>query len=705
MQTLLIVTVLAVAMGASGVAATINARYAAQDLGQKIVAQAAARVDAHLADALANARGASEVAHDLMNGVLSPDDHEVVTDYFLKVMRANEGLSYMSFGMRSGKYYHVYRDAQNELSVLWLQPREAGERSLLEWKAGPQGTREVVRDLATSTRTPPYERPYYARAEAVGAPTWTDTYVFLGAGEDLDIPGVTRATPVYDDQGLLGVLTADFDLLALSHNLANAPVGDHGFAFVIELRQDGTRRVIAHPRSADDDAATRLALTRAKADGPGREALTATEVADPAVKALVASLPTNIDAEALISVDLPAEGERYVGAYRLLQGDDAPRWLVCVLIPESELFAGVHRTQTWTMGVAVAGLIVAMLLALRLSSRVAAPLQQVADETRAIAEFQLASAAPVSSSISELAQLGIAMEEMKAGLRSFRKYVPADLVRAIVRTGQEAQLGGTRREITLYFSDIAGFTSIAEQLEPEQLVELLSEYLGTMSAEMLEAGGTVDKYIGDAIMAFWGAPTETPEHAAIACRTALANQQTLARLRERWSADGLPPISARIGLHTGDAIVGNFGSEHRLDYTAIGDSVNLASRLEGINKTYGTEIILSASTHERVGDEFACRPLDKVAVRGRTEGIVIYELVGRREDLSEHSLSQIALYSRGFEAYLSRDWAAAKGAFEAYLNECPSDKAARLLLERTTALESDPPHADWSGVYRPADNG
>jgi adenylate cyclase len=203
-------------------------------------------------------------------------------------------------------------------------------------------------------------------------------------------------------------------------------------------------------------------------------------------------------------------------------------------------------------------------------------------------------------------------------------------------------------------------------------------------------------------MAFWGAPKPAPQHPIIACRTAMANQQALVRLREKWSAEGRPEIRARIGLHTGEAIVGNFGSESRLDYTAIGDAVNLASRLEAINKLYGTEIIMSEATHARVKDQIVSRPLDRVAVKGKSEGIMIYELVGAVGAVDGDLLARVETYRRGLDSYLARRWSQAIADFERVLEADPGDLASRLMLSRAREYAAEPPPRRWSGVYRVA---
>ena len=240
---------------------------------------------------------------------------------------------------------------------------------------------------------------------------------------------------------------------------------------------------------------------------------------------------------------------------------------------------------------------------------------------------------------------------------------------------------------------------MSEQVDPESLVAVLSNYLEEMSDEILQAGGTVDKFIGDAIMAFWGAPRAHEEHARAACRAALANQFRLEELRNEWKGRNLPEFRARIGLHSGNAIVGNFGSPNRLDYTAIGDSVNLASRLEGLNRIYGTDILVSEATCKAAGSEFVTRRIDRVSVKGREGSTQIYELVGERANVSDQELQWIGDYERLLELYFARNWAEAKKGFGSLSQARPEDAAEAMMLQRCESLITSPPQADWDGVF------
>jgi adenylate cyclase len=219
-------------------------------------------------------------------------------------------------------------------------------------------------------------------------------------------------------------------------------------------------------------------------------------------------------------------------------------------------------------------------------------------------------------------------ENVKFIRNTFSKFVSQDIVEELLNNPDAIALGGSRREVTVFFSDVRGFTTISERLTPEELVQLLNEYLSEMTELIIDYKGTIDKYMGDAIMAFWGAPIPNDDHAYYACVAALAQAKKLKELQERWSERNIPVLNIGIGINSGPAVVGNMGSSRRMDYTLMGDTVNLGSRLEGITKIYGVQICISEFTYERVKDRVYARELDLVRVKGKLEPVRIYELMG-----------------------------------------------------------------------------
>lgn len=285
-------------------------------------------------------------------------------------------------------------------------------------------------------------------------------------------------------------------------------------------------------------------------------------------------------------------------------------------------------------------------------------------------------------------------------LRSvFDRYMAAEVVDEIMRNPETIRLGGERKELSVLFSDVAGFTSISEQLDPESLVELLNRYLSAMTDIILRHRGNVNKYLGDGIMAIFGAPRGEPNHASLACFAALESQVELAKRREQWKAEGRPEIRARIGINSGNLVVGNMGSPARMEYTVMGDAVNLASRLEGANKYYDTRILLGPRTYELAAMDVEAREVDRLRVKGKKEPVVVYELLARKGELPAERQRVISRYREGLEAYKRRDFKAATALFEEALALDPTDGPSRVYLERAKEYLVSPPPPQWDGVY------
>lgn len=281
---------------------------------------------------------------------------------------------------------------------------------------------------------------------------------------------------------------------------------------------------------------------------------------------------------------------------------------------------------------------------------------------------------------------------------AFQYYLTASVVNEILKDPSKLKLGGDKKNLSVMFSDIRGFTSISEKLSPEKLVQLLNEYLTAMTNIVFKYDGLLDKYIGDAIMAVFGAPLDQPDHARRACLTAVEMMTELRRLQIKWKAEGWPLINIGIGINTGNMVVGNMGSEMRFDYTVMGDSVNLSSRLEGTNKEYGTNIIVSEFTHEVVKDEFFFRELDAVRVKGKKLPVRIFELLGEQKDKAQWQ-EFTESFEKGLELYRSGRWDEAIAKFKNVLEAKPGDFPAQLYIERCEALKENPPEGKWDGVF------
>ena len=282
---------------------------------------------------------------------------------------------------------------------------------------------------------------------------------------------------------------------------------------------------------------------------------------------------------------------------------------------------------------------------------------------------------------------------------AFSHYVPEKVVKQILENPDSLQLGGEERVVTVMFTDVAGFTSISEKLTPAELVHLLNEYLTEMTEIVLAHDGIIDKYEGDAIMAEFGVPVHYDNHAYMACRAALQMQKKLRYLRQKWEKENKPTLRARIGINTGEVIVGNMGSRTVFDYTVMGDHVNLGSRLEGANKFYGTYIMISEYTYEIVKDDFYARELDLIRVKGKEQPIKVFELIASKRDrLDEKFEKMLIAYNTGLEHYKKQEWDDAISSFESCVNLRPKDTPSSEYRSRCIEYKFNSPGPDWDGV-------
>ncbi|MBN2124536.1 MAG: adenylate/guanylate cyclase domain-containing protein, partial [Deltaproteobacteria bacterium] len=270
---------------------------------------------------------------------------------------------------------------------------------------------------------------------------------------------------------------------------------------------------------------------------------------------------------------------------------------------------------------------------------------------------------------------------------AFSYYVSSSVVNEMLKDPTRLKLGGDKRDLTVLFSDIRGFTTISEGLTPEELVHLLNEYLTVMTDIVFKYEGTLDKYMGDAVMAIYGAPLEQPDHPARACSSALEMMEGLKKLNEKWIREGKKPLDIGIGINTGMMMVGNMGSEQRFDYTVMGDAVNLGSRLEGANKNYQTNILVSEFTYERIRDEFICMELDSVRVKGKKLPVRIYQLVGDK-GVSGPRREAIERFHEGLRLYKQQEWDRAMEAFQAAADLDEKSYVSQLYMQRSRDLKA-----------------
>jgi class 3 adenylate cyclase len=356
--------------------------------------------------------------------------------------------------------------------------------------------------------------------------------------------------------------------------------------------------------------------------------------------------------------------------------------------------------------------VVGLMFALFVSTGITRPVRRLLEGTRAVEAGRLDGSIDVTTR-DEIGQLTTAFNNMVEQLRhkehlreTFGRYVDPRVVEGLIDPQSLAASNGERRVMTVLFCDMKGFTSLSEGTTPQGLVKVMNHYLSTMSGPIRSHRGIIDKYIGDAIMAYWGPPfTEHSEQARLACLAAveMANRGTTLRteLPELLGVRTVPSdCEVRIGIATGEVLVGSIGSEFMMSYTVMGDAVNLASRLENANKFYGSHSLASEPAIIAAGDAVEVREIDRLVVAGQTRPEAVFEIIGRAGELTEKQLELLARYAEGLAAYRARRWDDARRAFQAALEAVPGDGPSRTMAQRVENFQANPPAADWDGAWR-----
>jgi len=640
-------------------------------LFQRVSTQAGDEARAHLL----RAAPVADLARRLMDEDPEPLDRRRLANRSVAFLRAHPELSWVSYGASDGAFAGA-RHAPGGQYRTNLSQLVDGKTSVDEYDVDEAGAWTLYRH-EDDTGYDPRTRPWYQLAAAERRRVFTAPYIFYDEG----VPGITCALPREDAHGgLRGVITVDFDLNRLSSFVAELHLSARGEVFLFTPgAQAADQIIIAHPT-------TRLVETNGqRTEG---KLVSVADVDDRAVKALAAQAAAG--RRGFFSFEVG--GATWFGDVTSIEIDRGLTWLVGAAAPEADFTGGLRRDLRTMLLVNLAVLGLATVAGFLLASGVSRPLVGLAAEMSEIGQFKLEVRPQRASVFREIELMHEALARTKGGLRSFAAYVPRDLVRSVLASGQDAVLDGKVKELTVFFSDIAGFTTIAESVKPVALVELLGGYLDEVTRVIAAHHGTVDKFLGDGVMAFWGAPEEEPAHAALACEAAVRMQRKL--------AGAAPGLRTRIGLATGEVLVGNIGSHERMNYTVMGDVVNLAARLEGLNKQYGTAIAIAEPTRRAAGDRIIARAVDVVAVKGKAQAVRVFEVLGLPSDDDAAALTAFAhACETGLDHYLARDFAAAIASYQVALALRADDRCAHTMIDRCRALVAEPPPADWTGIF------
>jgi adenylate cyclase len=640
-------------------------------LAATINAQIVSAVEKELTTITTEARAAHTAIRTLfLQNVLETREADKREFVFLSQLQSQQSISWVAFGWPDGTFFAAHKLGDLGLEMMEIARVDGAVKRRIDQYQVVVGDIQFEKRRFENTDYTVTDQEWYRTGIQADEPRWFDVTAHpVGLR-----PSIAYAGPIDVYQKRQGVLAVIIEYTRLAQFLSQLSVGKSGAAFI--LGRDGT--TIAAPDPDADE------VNMQRSDQPLL----------PIAKGAMKQAGSSYDSDKKIArqVRLIAAGAAYAVSLTPL---GFPGWTLATVIPEAEFLGPIETTiRHLLIGLAVLVLAAGMLSAWLARRVIATPLITVVDELKYVERFELDQVRRHHSRLAELENLSSAIADMAGGLAAFRKYIPADLVKMLVSEGIEPRPGGSIRTLTVLFADIAGFTGLSERLG-DQIIPLLSSYLDTMSHEVSAYGGTIDKFIGDAVMAFWGAPATNADHAIDACRTALACQRALRA--SGLTDDSGRPLRVRIGVNSGDMLVGNIGSELRLNYTVIGDAVNVASRLEGANKEYGTEIIIGEETRRLAGDHIHVRELDRLMVYGRMGGLAIYELLGVAERGAKPP-TWVALYESGLAAYRARNFVGAMSFFQRLLAARASDQPARIMLERCSQFLKLPPAGEWEAT-------
>ena len=599
------------------------------------------------------------LSNDFRSGNVPLDDPKELATDLATLLAFEKGITWINFGYADGSF----AGAQSKDGRISISISNTGDGKAESWDI-TNGSLENERPQKTFEGFDARTRPWFQAAEAKSGPVWTKPYDFVGGGR-----GISCSLAYRDhEKRLIGVLVIDFSLGEITKYLTD--LENNSTCEAIVFLEDGqllAPQKTKHAQSLVSEVMSLLADDEKKDDlfkDGGR-----------------------------VVNEFSSDGQRLIIGLRPIKIAGGVKCLSSVVFNRQKTFGSVEKSLREAAILSVVALVISLIVATMVAKRVSTPLQSLTNEVARIGRFELDSIQLPKSYIREIRVLSESIARMRDSLKSFSKYVPIHIVRDLVKTGGVASIGGERRLISVLFCDIEGFTSYAEKVTPEKAVDTLTGYFAVFGEAIHQEDGVIDKFLGDGLMALFNAPAPLALHARAACRTAIeAQQQLLQRGGHEWS------LRVRIGIHTSEALVGNVGTAERFSYTAIGDGVNLCSRLEGLNKIYGTRIIASSDTMNAAGStDFVWRKLDRVAVVGRTEPLEIYELLGLKKDVPSEVIKIAENYMQALDHYFRRDF---EGALSLLTEISESDSPSSVLLKRISELQNLPLGNSWNGVFQ-----
>jgi len=601
--------------------------------------------------------------------------------YLLSILRHNEKIVSVYAAMDDGSFRQARRiDPSVEIQG---KPPPDGVKYAYRWIEPPKGSTPVdhyafldgdEKELARSDQATTYDprtRFWYRLTARENTLVITDPDVFAALG----LIGFTVAAPFHGDGKVAGVAAVDLTLDGLSEYLAERKISPGTLSYIL----DHQGRVIANSERA-----------KTYTNDNGQVELQHITSLDNELPAIAFSSRPRQN-EPLFSFS--HAGQQYVASLSMLPPQFGKRWQLFIITPLQDFTSTFDRNNNRLLFFGLIAIALQILVIYFLSAAISSPLEKLALKVAKIEDLSGQNLPPLESPIREIAILSKAIDTLDAAIKSFAAFVPVSLVKQLLESDQRLELGGHSRFLTIFFSDLEAFSTLSEEIPAQDLLLRVSAYLELVTKIVNEEAGTIDKFIGDGVMAFWGAPALLDDHAWHACVAALRIQHGMNVLNDRWNEQELKPLNIRIGIHSDAVLVGNLGSKERMGYTVIGDGVNVAARLEGINKEFGTRICISHSVFKEAGERLCVRPIDDVTVKGRRAKIPIYELLGAfgidpQLEPDPGTIRLCKLTRLAYEALAQEEFALALERYHDVLAEFPEDTVALELIRRLAAMNS-----------------
>lgn len=529
------------------------------------------------------------------------------------------------------------------------------------------GQGQVLGQSSAPTTYDPRVRPWYKDAVEKKGLITSNPYIYATTG----LPGITVAMPFTAPTGeVLGVVAIDILIDSISAFFKSRPVSDHSTSLIVD--RDG--QIVAHSDATQvmtKDATG--ALTRMRIN----------ELKDP----LPALAFGERGAHASNQFNFVHKGEEYVAMFSPFPPEFGKPWDVVIVSPLEDFIGEADRNNRMLLLLGLVAIGIQVLVIYALSRRIARPLEQLEQQVLSVQNFETQKGETINSRVREISSLANAVTTLQGAITAFSAFVPRELVRQLIATGHKLELGGRSKFLTVMFTDLEAFSTMTEVTPAQELLARVSNYFDIVTRATNEEMGTLDKFIGDGVMAFWGAPAQLEDHAYHACVAALRIQRGMDKLNEESAAEGKQPLRVRIGIHSDAVLVGNMGSPERMSYTVMGDGVNLAARLEGTNKEFGTRICISHSVFREAGERVWLRRIGVVTVKGRRQDLQVYELMGLKDGdpeliASPETIRLCEMTNRAYASFEDGDIAQARERFIAITEAFPGDPLALVMLAR-----------------------